>query len=119
MDRIGGGAGFDLDSYATLLPSDARGRTRALIADVGLGLELLERSPEGDRRALAEGYGLAEGDPAARIAAYRSSPRAARLGRYLDLVAGLAPGSRRVTDPHPARPGRALSGRTPRRRAFL
>jgi hypothetical protein len=88
MDRIGGGAGFDLDSYATLLAPDARGRTRALIADVGLGLDLLARSAEADRRALAEGYGLAEGDPAPRIASYQSSPRAARLGRYLDLVAG-------------------------------
>ena len=86
MDRIGGGAGFDLDSYATFLPPDARGKARALIADVGLGLDLLARSSQADRRALAEGYGM-EGEPVPRMASYQSSPRAARLGRYLDLVA--------------------------------
>jgi hypothetical protein len=87
MDRIGGGAGFDLDSYATFLAPEARGPEHALIADVGLGLDLLARSSEADRRSLAEGYGLAGGDPVPRIKAYQSSPRAARLGRYLDLVA--------------------------------
>jgi hypothetical protein len=87
MDGIGGGAGFDLDSYATFLPPEARGPARALIADVGLGLDLLARSSEADRKALARGYGLAGADPVSRIASYQSAPRAARLERYLDLVA--------------------------------
>lgn len=87
MERIGGGAGFDLDSYATLLPAGRSGRPRALIADVGLGRRLLGRALPADRKVLAEGYGLGGGDPVARISAYQSEARAARFGRYLDLVA--------------------------------
>ena len=92
MDRIGGGAGFDLDSYATFLPADRRGRPRALVADVALGSRLLAESSGSDRAAFASGYGLeASPDLAGRVSAYQSSPRAARFGRYLDLVAaGLA-----------------------------
>jgi hypothetical protein len=88
MERIGGGAGFDLDSYATFLPAGRAGKERALIGDVGLGQRFLGRALPADRQALAEGYGLEGGDPVARIAAYQTEARAARLRRYLDLVAG-------------------------------
>jgi hypothetical protein len=87
MERIGGGAGFDLDSYATFLPAGRTGKARALIGDVGIGLRLLGRALPADREALARGYGLAGADPVSRISAYQSGPRAERLGRYLDFVA--------------------------------
>jgi len=88
MDEIGGGAGFDLDSYVTFLPADRRGKRRALVADVGLGSRLFAESSSSDRAAFASGYGLeASSDLARIVSAYQASPRAARFGRYLDLVA--------------------------------
>lgn len=83
MDVIGGGAGFDLDSYLTLLPGPD-GRPRALVADVSAGLALLRGGSDADRRALSAGFGI---DAGPALEAYASSPRVRRFGRYLDAVA--------------------------------
>ena len=88
LGRIGGGAGFDLDSLLTLLPA-ANGGTRALVADVGAGRELLGRLPAADFQALARGYDLAP-PPArlpAELAAAQAAARPAALAGFLDLVA--------------------------------
>src|SRR5215218_6307006 len=60
MRRIGGGAGYDLDSIVTLVPS-RKGRVAALVADVSLGRTLLARLPAADGNALRRGYGLTLG----------------------------------------------------------
>jgi hypothetical protein len=85
MRRIGGGAGYDLDSIVTFLPREG-GRLAALVADVSAGRELLARMTPGDWTALREGYGL---EPAAAgpLAAAQDSPRAADLDAFLDLTA--------------------------------
>lgn len=88
MRRIGGGAGYDLDSYLTLLP-DARGGLAALVADVAAGRELLAALPPEDWQVARRGYGLAPA-PAAipgLLARYADAPRVRALGDYLDLVA--------------------------------
>ncbi len=89
MRRIGGGAGYDLDSIVTLLP-DRGGRPRALVADVAAGRALLPRLAVADWEALRGGYGLApSGDAlAAALAAAQRTPAMDALGGFLDLVAG-------------------------------
>jgi len=90
MARIGGGAGYDLDSLVTFLPpaSGKLGRERALVADVAAGRALLARLGGADWSALAAAYDLVpEGLPAAMAAAQRA-PRPEALAGYLDLVAG-------------------------------
>ena len=90
MAKIGGGAGYDLDSLVTFLPAAAGkpGRERALVADVEAGRALLGRLGPADWSALAAAYDLVpEGLPAATAAAQRA-PRPEALAGYLDLVAG-------------------------------
>jgi len=85
MARIGGGAGFDLDSLVTFLPGPAR--ERALVADVAAGRALLAGLGAGDWRALAATYDLtADGLPAALAAAQRER-RPEALAGFLDLAA--------------------------------
>lgn len=74
MRRIGGGAGYDLDSLVTLLP----GR-QALVADADAGRELLAKMSPEDWKSLREGYGLE--------ASANALPPSADLDAFLDLVA--------------------------------
>ena len=85
---LGGGAGFDLDSYLTLLPR-REGRPQALVGDVTAGLSLLGRLSPADATAFARGHGLAlEGEEAAAaLRKAQESRRASRLDGYLDLTA--------------------------------
>ena len=73
MRRIGGGAGYDLDSIVTLLPGN-----KALVADADAGRELLAKMAPEDWKSLRDGYGLA---PSAQAV-----PPSADLDSFLDLV---------------------------------
>jgi hypothetical protein len=53
MRRLGAGAGYDLDSIVTLLPG-----SKALVADVTAGRELLGKLTPEDWKAFRDGYGL-------------------------------------------------------------
>ena len=74
MRRIGGGAGYDLDSIVTLLPGN-----KALVADADAGRELLAKMTPEDWKSLRDGYGLS---PSAT-----ALPPSADLDSFLDLVA--------------------------------
>jgi hypothetical protein len=88
MDRIGGGAGFDLDSYVTLLPPSSGSRPRALVADLRLGSGLLPEASAADWEALRAGYELArDPDVPKRLSAYQASVRPSRFADFLDFVA--------------------------------
>jgi hypothetical protein len=84
LRRIGGGAGYDLDSLVTLLPGRA-----ALVADVTAGRELLARLPATEWNALRSGWDLAPaGDGlATAVAAAQRTSRAEQLDGFLDLMA--------------------------------
>ncbi len=82
MGRIGGGAGYDLDSIVTLLPRKAG--LSALVADVDAGRALLSRMTPADWKTLQDTYGLSQGNG---LAAAQSTPAAAGLDSFLDLVA--------------------------------
>jgi hypothetical protein len=82
MRRIGGGAGYDLDSIVTLVPAK-KGHLAALVADVSAGRALLARLPAADGDALRRGYGLAPGD----LTAAQRTPEMDALAAFLDLVA--------------------------------
>ncbi len=83
--RLGGGAGYDLDSLVALLPGPGRGS--ALVADLTLGGRLLAALTPPEWRAFANDYGLApDGLPAAMTAA-SGSARGRALAGFLDLVA--------------------------------
>ena len=89
LERIGGGAGFDLDSLVTLLPGPD-GRLRALVGSLEEGRRLLSGLGAGDWAELIATYGL-ESPPeelSAEILAYQRTRRAAGLEGFLDLVAG-------------------------------
>ncbi|HET9228335.1 MAG TPA: hypothetical protein VFR31_16795, partial [Thermoanaerobaculia bacterium] len=74
MRRIGGGAGYDLDSIVTLLPGN-----KALVADADAGRELLAKMTLEDWKSLRDGYGLE--------ASAKALPPSADLDSFLDLVA--------------------------------
>jgi hypothetical protein len=74
MRRIGGGAGYDLDSIVTLLPGK-----KALVADADAGRELLAKMKAEDWKSLRDGYGL---QPTGEALA-----PSAGLDAFLDLVA--------------------------------
>jgi hypothetical protein len=84
MRRIGGGAGYDLDSIVTLLPGG-----KALVADAAAGRSLLAKLPAADWDALRRGYGLEPaGDAlASAMKAAQGTPEMEALGGFLDLVA--------------------------------
>ncbi len=88
MRRIGGGAGFDLDSFLTFLPGEG-GRLHALVGDVGAGRRLLQGLDASGWRALRETYGLAPAgtELASQLLAYQAGARAAGLQGFLDLIA--------------------------------
>lgn len=74
MRRIGGGAGYDLDSIVTLLPGN-----QALVADADAGRELLAKMKGEDWKPFRDGYGLE--------ASANASVPSADLDAFLDLVA--------------------------------
>jgi hypothetical protein len=84
MRRIGGGAGYDLDSIVTLLPGG-----KALVADTAAGRSLLAKLPATDWDALRRGYGLEPaGDAlASAMNTAQATPEMEALGGFLDLVA--------------------------------
>ncbi len=89
MHRLGGGAGFDLDSIVTLLPPRG-GATGALVADVSAGTDLVHSIPAAALEDFRRGFDLApEGEalPAALHSA-QATPRARALDAFLDLAAG-------------------------------
>jgi hypothetical protein len=90
MRRIGGGAGYDLDSIVTFLPGG-----KALVADAAAGRRLLANLPAADWSALRRGYGLEPaGDAlASAMSAAQETPAVEALGGFLDLVAGQLAGS--------------------------
>ena len=94
MRRIGGGAGFDLDSVLTLLPGDG-GHLHALVADPAVGRRLLEGLDPVGWKTLRDTYGLEPKGPelASRLLAYQGAARATRLQGFLDLVADHLAGS--------------------------
>jgi hypothetical protein len=89
MRRIGGGAGYDLDSILTLVPN-RKDHLAVLVADVAAGRDLLSKLPPADWDALSRGYGL---EPAAReplpaaLTAAQRAPALDDLGSFLDLTA--------------------------------
>jgi hypothetical protein len=108
MRRLGGGAGFDLDSLLTLVPASAaasdptvgpRAPVVALVADVAAGRRLLADVPAAEWAAFRDGFGLRPDSrslPAA-LATALETPTATQLADFLDLLAGhLAAGGLRV-----------------------
>jgi hypothetical protein len=87
MRRLGGGAGYDLDSLVTFLPA-GEGAPAALVADLEIGRRLLGEAPASEWAALAAAYDLRPGaDVPAALAAEADSVRGRALGSFLDLVA--------------------------------
>ena len=82
MRRIGGGAGYDLDSLVTLLPA---GKGFALVADADAGRELLSRMTPRGLEGLARRLRPARG-PSATASPGPVHARA-DLDSFLDLVA--------------------------------
>ena len=89
MRRIGGGAGTDLDSIVTFVPT-RKGATAALVADVAAGRDLLAKLAPGDWNALRTTYGLEPmGEPLkTALAAAQRTDAIENLGSFLDLTAG-------------------------------
>lgn len=88
MQVLGGGAGFDLDSIVTLLPTED-GHGSALVGALSAGADLIASLSEDELRALRQAYDLepdAEDLRLPLLAAQRS-PRAAGLASFLRLVA--------------------------------
>ena len=86
MRRLGGGAGYDLDSLLTLVPKGTG--LAALVAE--RRDDLLAALPAADLEALRRGYGLEpEGDRlAGALKAAQRTPEMDGLASFLDLVAG-------------------------------
>jgi hypothetical protein len=90
--KLGGGAGYDLDSLFTLLPGVSPDRPTALVADISAGSALLEVTTAAELTWLAGLYGLVDqpasaGSLGPALAAAQRQPRAQGLDGYLDLVA--------------------------------
>jgi hypothetical protein len=89
VQRMGGGAGYDLDSVLTLLPAAPGRPPVALVASLTAGRALLATLAAEDWQALRRGYDLAPagGELAAALGAAQQAPAAARLDGFLDLIA--------------------------------
>ncbi|HEY6320402.1 MAG TPA: hypothetical protein VJA16_02455 [Thermoanaerobaculia bacterium] len=103
VQRMGGGAGYDLDSVLTLLPPNPGGPPAgaeprsgklgrpavALVASLAAGRSLLATLSGEDWNALRRGYDLAPAgrELAAALGAAQQTPAAVRLDGFLDLVA--------------------------------
>jgi hypothetical protein len=88
LRRLGGAAGYDLDSILTFVPAPAGGLA-ALVADAGLGRLVLDAAPDADLDALRAGFDLAPRGAALRaaLAAAQREPATRALGDFLDLAA--------------------------------
>jgi hypothetical protein len=88
MRRIGGGAGTDLDSILTFVPT-GKGRLAALVADAAAGRDLLTHLAPADWDALRAGYGLEPAGEtlATAMAAAQRTDAMDDLGSFLDLTA--------------------------------
>lgn len=88
MQLIGGGAGFDLDSLVTFLPSDDGGLT-ALVGDLETGASLLRDLADEEVEVLRARYGLQVPTDSVQgsLVRYQQGQRGRRLQAYLDLVA--------------------------------
>jgi len=86
MKRLGGGAGFDLDSIVTILPK-SDGTTDALVADVDLGVKLVRDTPAAEWERFRRAYELRDDVLATQIAAAQNAPEARALQQFLDDVA--------------------------------
>ncbi len=100
MRRIGGGAGYDLDSLVTFVPG-GDGGVAALVADLTAGQQLVADAPASELVALATSYDLAIGaegraalaaeanatEVRKALAAEAGGPRGRALASFLDLVA--------------------------------
>ncbi len=89
MKRLGGGAGFDLDSLVTILSHLGGERPTALVGSVSGGRELLERVPDVELETLRATYGLSANGAALDLTldAAQGLPRALGLEEYLNHVA--------------------------------
>jgi hypothetical protein len=87
LRRLGGGAGYDLDSIVTLLASPAG--PRALVASIARGSALLAQLTAGEWDRLRQGYALhGQGkEVAAAVRAHMQSEHTEALESFLDLVA--------------------------------
>lgn len=90
MTRLGGGAGFDLDTLITLVPTAGGGPPAALVADLDAGSLLMRRVDEEELARFAGGFDLQPGPAGLRRQVDRAhrSPRGRRLQSFLDLMAG-------------------------------
>jgi hypothetical protein len=88
MTRLGGGAGFDLDSIVTMLPR-ANGKTDALVADVRLGAAAIRGAAASEIGPLHRAYGFRDDGEAlrARLIESQSSSHTAALQAFLDEIA--------------------------------
>src|ERR1051326_1267109 len=77
MTRLGGGAGFDLDSIVTILPR-ANGKNDALVGDVNLGTAAIRGAAASEIASLHRAYGFRDDGDALRGAA--RLPRRDRAG---------------------------------------
>jgi hypothetical protein len=87
---LAGGAGFDLDSYLTLLPSpDAPGRVRALVGSLALGADAVLKATTQELEETRRFYELVPGPEALRrsLLAAQGTARSQAFGAYLDGVA--------------------------------
>jgi hypothetical protein len=89
MQRLGGGAGFDLDSIVTILPR-ANGKTDALVGDIGLGAAAIRQATAAEVAALRRAYGFRDDGDAlrARLIDSQGAPHTVALQAFLDQVAG-------------------------------
>jgi len=89
VQRLGGGAGYDLDSVLTLFPAAPGRPAVALVASLAAGRSLLAALSAPDWTALRRGYDLAPapGELAAALGAAQRTPAAASLDGFLDVIA--------------------------------
>ena len=88
MTRLGGGAGFDLDSLLTIVERSDGGED-ALGADVGRGRDLVKAASDGHLEEFRRELHLASGGAELRssLLEYAGSPRCAALAAFLDEIA--------------------------------
>lgn len=91
MAKLGGGAGFDLDSLLTFVRGPGDGPATALVADLDLGLALFEHDTETSEglEELRQTYGLDAPVEVVRSAIVEQmiGPRGRRLDAFLEAVA--------------------------------
>ena len=86
MTRLGGGAGFDLDSIVTILPR-ANGKNDALVGDVNLGTAAIRGAAASEIASLHRAYGFRDDGEALRARLIEAQSRNAALQGFLDEIA--------------------------------